>query len=320
MTDRVRALQRKVPLPQLVAVVVVFLYGNATIVGFGETVSIDTMLVLAAILGLAALGQTLVMILGGLDLSIPGFILVGALGSVSVAQSVPYGVGVLLLFGAAALTGGGVGWVCARYRIQPLVLSLAVGTIAGGIVTATTSAGDSPPPPGWLARLTSPASTTAGLTVPPLAVVWAVVAVAVAVLLYRTPFGRRVYATGENMQAAGLALVRTHGAWAVVFALSATCSVAAGVLLSGFVGSGNAHLGDPYLFQGLTAVILGGTTFFGLRGDYTHTVLGALLMTELSTVLIGKGLSDARQQMLFGALILIVVAVYGRQARVQDRV
>src|SRR5439155_23750290 len=121
-------------------------------------------------------------------------------------------------------------------------------------------------------------------------------------------------------RAADLCLIRTQWIWAVVFALSAASSTAAGVLLSGFVGSGNAHLGDPYLFQGLTAVIVGGTTFFGLRGDYTHTVLGALLMTELSTVLIGKGLSNAAQQMLFGVLILLVVAIYGRQARVQDRV
>jgi ribose transport system permease protein len=318
--QRLGDIQRHVPVLQLGAVVVVFAYGNATIVGFGARVSINTMLVLAAILGLAALGQTLVMILGGLDLSVPGFILVGALGSVSLAKSVPFGVALALLVGAAAATGAVVGWLCGRFRIQPLVLTLAVGAAVGGIVTASTTAGDLPPPPGWLTSLASPASTTFGAPVPPLAVIWAVVAVAIAIVLHKAPFGRRVYATGENMRAAGLALIPTRRIWAVVFALSAAASTAAGVLLSGFAGSGNAHLGDPYLFQGLTAVIVGGTTFFGIRGDYTHTVLGALLMTELSTVLVGKGLSNAGQQMLFGVLILLVVAIYGRQARVQDRV
>jgi len=320
MSRRLRQIQQRVPILQLGAVVLVFAYGNATIVGFGERVPINTMLVLAAILGLAALGQTLVMILGGLDLSVPGLILVGALGSVSLARSMPYGVALVVLVVASGAIGAGVGWLCGRYRIQPLVLTLATGAAVGGVVTATTTAAESSPPPGWLTTLASPASETFGAPIPPLAVIWAVVAVVAAVALHRTAFGRRVYATGENMRAASLALIRTQRVWGVVFGLSAAFSTAAGVLLSGFVGSGNAHLGDPYLFQGLTAVILGGTTFFGLRGDYTHTVLGALLMTELSTVLIGKGLSNAVQQMLFGVLILLVVAIYGRQARVQDRV
>lgn len=320
MIHRLEQVQRRVPLLQIAAVVAVFAYGTFTIVGFAEQVSINTMLVLAAILGLAALGQTLVMILGGLDLSVPGFILVGALGSVWLAKSIPFMAAIVLLLIAAGAVGAGVGWLCGRYRIQPLVLTLAVGAAVGGIVTATTTAGESPPPPAWLTSFVSPASETFGSPIPPLAVLWAAVAVAVAIALHRTIVGRRVYATGENIRAAGLALIRTQRIWAVVFALSAAASTAAGVLLAGFVGSGNARLGDPYLFQGLTAVILGGTTFFGIRGDYTHTVLGALLMTELSTVLIGKGLSNAVQQMLFGVLILLVVAIYGRQARVQDRV
>jgi len=320
MIGLLERLQRRVPALQIAAVAGVFLYGYQTIPGFGQTVSIDTMLVLAGLLGLAAFGQTLVVILGGLDLSIPGFILVGAVGSVALGRSVPFGVAVGLIVGASAVVGALTGWTCSRQRLQPLVLTLAVGAIAGGVVIALTSAGDSPPPPDWLAKITSPATKSFGLAIPPLVFIWAAIGLVAGVTLHNTPIGRRLYAAGDNAEAAALALVRTDRIWALVFALSATCSVMTGVLLAGFVGSGNAHLGDPYLFQGITAVIVGGTTFFGARGDYTHTVLGALLMTELSTVLIGKGLSDATQQMLFGVLILLAVAIYGRQARVQDRV
>jgi ribose transport system permease protein len=320
MTAALTRVQRRIPVLQVAAVVGVFVYGFQTIPGFGQTVSVDTMLVLAALLGVAALGQTLVVILGGLDLSIPGFILVGAVGSVALGQSMPFGVGVALLVSAAVGVGAVTGWACSRLRLQPLVLTLAVGAIAGGVVIAFTSAGDAPPPPVWLAKVTSPATQSFGVPVPPLALIWALIALAASITLHRTPTGRRLYATGANSEAAALTLVQTDRIWAAVFAVSALCSIVAGVLLAGFVGSGNSHLGDPYLFQGLTAVIVGGTTFFGARGDYTHTVLGALLMTELSTVLIGKGLSEATQQMLFGALILLAVALYGRQARVQDRV
>ena len=80
------------------------------------------------------------------------------------------------------------------------------------------------------------------------------------------------------------------------------------------------RIGDPYLFSGLTAVIVGGTTFMGARGDYTHTVVGALILTVLTTILVGKGYDQADQQIIFGVLILLVVAGYGRDRRLRDRV
>jgi ribose transport system permease protein len=92
-----------------------------------------------------------------------------------------------------------------------------------------------------------------------------------------------------------------------------------GVLLAGFAGA-DQTLGDPYLFSGLTAVIVGGTTFMGARGDYTHTVIGALILTVLTTILVGKGYDQADQQIIFGLLILLVVASYGRERRLRDRV
>jgi ribose transport system permease protein len=150
--------------------------------------------------------------------------------------------------------------------------------------------------------------------------VWAVVALVAGLVMHRRPVGRRFFAAGANARAAALARVRTDRLAMGVFALSAGGSVIVGTLLAGFAGAGDPDLGDPYLFQGLAAVIIGGTAFFGARGDYSHTVLGALLMVELTTVLIGKGLSASVQQMLFGALILLVVALYGRQPRVRDRV
>lgn len=313
-------LQRRFPLLQVVAVVAVFVYGFETIPGFGTTSSIDTMLVLAALLGLSAIGQTLVVMLGGLDLSIPGFILVGAVGSVELGKAMPFALAVALMLLVSAVVGGAVGWICHRQRLQPLVLTLAVGSVAGGLMILWTTSRAPAAPPAWLATATSPMTKTLGLPFPPVVLFWVALAVAFALVLHRTPLGRRIYAAGDNPAAAQLALVRTDRVWTLVFALSACFSAVVGVLLAGFVGADDSGLGDPYLFQGLTAVIVGGTTFFGTRGDYTHTAVGALLLTELSTVLIGKGLSNAQQQMLFGLLILLVVAIYGRQSRVQDRI
>ncbi|MEN3279475.1 MAG: ribose transport system permease protein [Solirubrobacteraceae bacterium] len=315
------ALQRHVPATQLVALAALFVYGSATIAGFSSTSSIDSMLVLAALLGLAALGQTLVLILGGLDLSIPGHIVMGAIVVSQLYGTEHWGTGpaIAVPLAIAAALGGLTGWVCHRWRIQPLVVSLGVGTIASGGALAWTQGHFTGSAPPFLSKLTTPTSTTLGLDVPQVAAIWLIVALAMAAVLHRTVPGRRLYATGANPRAAGLTGIRTRRVWVAVFAVSAVMSAVVGCLLAGFAGA-DQSVGNPYLFEGLTAVIVGGTTFTGARGDYSHTVVGALILTVLTTVLVGKGYSQADQQITFGILILLVVAGYGRDVRIRDRV
>jgi len=318
---RARAVQRRIPALQVLALVLLFAYGLSTIDGFSAQTSIDSMLVLAALLGLAALGQTLVLILGGLDLSIPGHIVMGAIVASQLYGShhwsAPLAIGIVVLI--AAVLGALTGWVCHRWRIQPLIVTLGVGAISAGGVTAWTTGKPAATAPAFLTDLTSATGTTFGLQIPPVVVIWGAVAVVVAVFLHRTVPGRKLYATGANPRAAGLARIDTSRVWILVFAASAVMSALVGVLLAGFAGA-DPTLGDPYLFSGLTAVIVGGTTFMGARGDYTHTFVGALILTVLTTILVGKGYDQADQQIIFGALILLVVAGYGRDQRLRDRV
>jgi ribose transport system permease protein len=319
--SRAIALQRRAPVLQLIAVVALFTYGAETIAGFSAQTSVDSMLVLAALLGLAALGQTLVLILGGLDLSVPGHIVMGAIVVTQLYGahhwSAPLAIAVAVL--AAAILGAATGWICHRWRIQPLIVTLGVGAISSGATVAWTQGklnGSAPP---FLTTLSSATGTTFGIQVPPVVVVWAVVAIALAVFLHRTVPGRRLYATGANPRGAALAGIDTKRVWVGVFAASAVLSALVGCLLAGFAGA-DQSIGEPYLFQGLTAVIVGGTTFMGARGDYTHTVIGALILTLLTTILVGKGYDQADQQIIFGLLILLVVAGYGRDRRLRDRV
>jgi ribose transport system permease protein len=313
--------QRRLPVLQTLALVVLFIYGASTINGFSNETSIDSMLVLAALLGLAALGQTLVLVLGGLDLSIPGHIVMGA---IVVSQlygthhwSAPLAIAVVIVI--AAVLGAATGWICHRWRIQPLIVTLGIGAISAGGAVAWTRGRVTGAAPHFLTDLTTATGTTFGLHVPPIVAIWLGVAVAVAVVLHRTVAGRKLYATGANPRAAGLARIDTNRVWVLVFTFSAVVSAVVGVLLAGFAGA-DQTIGDPYLFSGLTAVIVGGTTFMGARGDYTHTVVGAMILTVLTTILVGKGYSQADQQIIFGALILLVVAGYGRDRRLRDRV
>jgi ribose transport system permease protein len=319
--DRVRAAQRRLPLVQVLALVLLFEWGTWTIVDFATRPSVLSMLVAASFLGLAGAGQTLVVLIGGIDFSIPAFIS-GA--SIAVSQLTSgshwaFGPALALCVAVALVLGAINGYVAHRFRVQPLVVTLGMSSIVTGIVLVWTHSQQTGSAPEFLTGLTSITGRTFGIGVPPIVVVWAVVAVVLGIGLRRTIAGRRLYATGANPVAAELALVRTRRVWVATYALSALLATLLGILLAGYAGSGNTTLGDPYLFEGLAAVIVGGTAF-GARGDYSRTVLGALVLTVLSTVLVGKGYTNADQQIIFGILILVVVAGYGRDPRMRDRI
>jgi ribose transport system permease protein len=317
---RAADLQRTYPLAQGVALIAIYLYGVSSIPGFASRSSLYAMLVLASLLGLVAAGQTLVLLIGGIDFSVPAYIVAGATLTVQLTGKGWSFLPILaLVIAIPAVFGSAAGWIAHRFRIFPLIVTLAMGSIVTGGTLVWSQGLVLGTAPAWLSRFTSPIGKTFGVSFPPIAVLWIVVALIIGVVLHRTVAGRWLYATGSNPRAADLALVRTRLVWVATFAFSAVIASVVGVLIAGFSGSGEQSIGDPYLFEGLTAVVIGGTAF-GARGDYWRTVLGTLILTLLTTVLVGKGASAADQQILSGVLILVVVAVYGREKRLRDRV
>jgi ribose transport system permease protein len=315
------ALQRSAPLAQILALAGLYGLGAATLQGFTSLASLKAMLVLAALLGLAATGQTIVVLLGGLDLSIAGFISFGdVLFAVLSGKGWAFVPALLVVLAIALALGTVNGYLCARFGLQPIVVTIAMGFVLAGIAQVEVSNFTIGAVPAFLERFSSATGQTLGLGVPPVVVMWAIVAILTGVLLARTRLGRRIYQTGSNPVAAELALVRTGRIRTGAFAFSALCAAVVGVLLAGFTGSADATAGDQYLFSSLAAVIVGGTSIVGARGDYWRTVLGALIITVLSTLLIGHGYSTGDQQILFGVAILIVVVAYGREPRLRDRV
>ena len=149
---------------------------------------------------------------------------------------------------------------------------------------------------------------------------WIVLTVIIGVVLHLTGIGRRLYATGANERAAGLALIRTELVWVCAFAVSAVFSAIAGILLGAWSGTGEQSIGEPYLFLSIAAVIVGGTSLIGARGDYWRTVLGSLILIVLTTNLVGHSYSEATQQIVLGLIILVVVGTYGRDRALRDRI
>ena len=314
-------LSRRFPIVQLAVLAVVFLWGAIQLDGFASPSSLRAMSVIAALLALASLGQTFVIIIGGLDLAVPGYITVGAVAAAQLAgdQRWPLWQVALLVMLVCGLAGGAIGAICHYLRVESLVVSLGMSSVLiGGVVVATKANILGVPPEGigsWVAVL----GTTFGLPVPPVIVLTAVLTVASWLLLTRTVVGRRLYATGANPVAAQELLIPTGWIWVSVFAFGAAFTGLVGILIGGFSSGASVSTGDPYFYSGLAAVLVGGTALGAAQGDFFRTVLGALTLTGLTTILGGIGLGEGDARILYGIAIVLVVLAYGRGRRLRDR-
>lgn len=319
---RLAFLLRETPLAQLAALAALVLCGVATLDGFTQLASFKSMLLVASFLGIAALGQTLVVLIGHIDLAIPGYIAFGNVGLVLLVgeRGWPLPAALATLVACAFPAGALCGYICHRLNAQSIVVTLGMNFVLQGLVGLLAEGGVQGEVPAWLTRFASVGGTTFGVGVPPLVVLWATLAVVVGVVLRRTVAGRRLYLTGSNPGAAQLALVRTGRVVTLTFGWSAVAGVATGVLLTGFSGSADGTIGMQYLFMSLAAVVIGGTSIIGARGDYWRSVLGALILTVVTTLLIGHGYQPADQTILLGVILLVVVLIYGREAPIRDRV
>src|SRR5258708_16671900 len=305
----------------MVLAVSIFVLGGVLIRGFGSLFSVRSMLTLAAFLGIAAVGQTLVTLIGGIDLSIP--FMMGFANVVATnlnGDGIPFGIVVLTVLAIAGLVGAFNGIMSSRLNIHPLIVTLGVGNIIQGAVSLWTKRFPTGSAPEYINHFVSIGATTGPIPLPPLVLFWLVLAVVMIFVLQRTVFGRQLYALGSNPEAARLALVRPVRMWAIAFALSGIFAAVGGIFLLGFTGSAFARVGEPYLFQSIAAVVIGGTSLTGGRGGYTGTLIGAIVLIELTTVLIGLGLSPSLVQAALGLVIIILVSVYGRERHIRNQI
>lgn len=305
-----------------VAVIVLYLIGSATISGFGSANSLGSLLTLSAFLGVAAAGQTSVILLGGIDLSMASTI---GLGEVFTSIMYARHESILVIFGVLVALGIVIGLVnggvSSAVRVHPLVVSLGTSfAIQGGVLIWTNGgmgAGASPP---WLASLTVWSINLGVVYLASVVFVWLGWVLLEWMLEQRSVIGRQIFALGSSEPAAVLGMARRRTTWVVAFVFSALSGEAAGVLLTGFSGGANFGVGGPYLFTTITAVVIGGTSLLGGSGGAVRTVAGALLVTEISTLLIGLGIGPNLQESLLGVFILCVAVLSGREPALRTQI
>ncbi|HEY3902716.1 MAG TPA: ABC transporter permease [Streptosporangiaceae bacterium] len=315
------AAQRKFPLLQVLVLAALVLYVGAADGDFSWNDLWAPILLQGSFLGIAAAGQTLVILLGGLDFSIGAYLVAGNLLVTHLVglEHWNFALVALLVLAICVLGGGFAGWICHRFGLEPLVVTLGMSSVVVGAVVGSDAKLLNGAGPGWLTDFTAQSSKTFGVPIPPIVTFWIVLAAIVTLILARTVPGRRLYLTGASLKAAELAGVRTGRVWASAYAASAVLAGLAGVMLAGFSTGGDTNVGSSYLFPGLAAVIVGGTLMGG-RGDYLRTCLGALIVTALNFVIAVLNVGAAAAQIVFGGLLLATVAVYGRERRLRDRV
>jgi ribose transport system permease protein len=304
-----------------ILVPVLFILSVIFIPGYFSKASIVSLLILASLLGLSSLGQTMTIIAGGIDLSIPAVI---GLSDIIVTQLYYKGWSLPVIFLAIAALAILIGTVSALasvlLRVHSLITTFGMSLIVSGVALEWSNGATSGAVPGWLTSSVSVIGKTGPIPVPAIIFVWAVASVLAVFFMNRTRLGRETYALGANAVAARLATVRSVWVQVVVFSISALCAALVGIFFAGYSGIPDPTVGEPYFFLTITAVVIGGTSLLGGRGGYLRTVLGALIVAELTTLLVGVGFNASFQELALGILVILLASSYGRELKVAAKI
>ncbi len=267
----------------------------------------------ASFLGVIATGMMAVILLGQIDLSVPWVVTTGAMmacaatayGTTGAVLAIPFGI----LCGA---TIGLVNGIAVAYlRIPSMIITLATNAVAQGLMVVYTG-GFSPQDSASAAmRFLATGYAIPGL--PNGVLVWLAVGLLAVFLLTRTTFGRSLYAIGNRERAAYMSGINTRRITLLAFIISGGLSALGGVLLAGYASKASQSMGDAYLLPSIAAVVLGGTHVLGGKGSYLGTVAGVILITLLQSILSVMQIEEAGRQLIYGAVIIGMLLLYGRQ-------
>lgn len=271
----------------------------------GSWAQVQTVMVLASFLVVLSFGHGLVILIGGLDLSLPALITLGGVLATSLVGAGNPGAWYLLPL--VLLICGGVGLVTALgivwLKVPPFIMTMATSIIVASAAlgfTKGTPRGASPEAMTWLMK-----SQALGM---PLPVLFLVLFVAVGWLVQsRSTLGRYLYAIGTNPEAARIAGIPMLTAQIAPYVISAACAGFTGMMLAGYSNGATLRMGDNYLLPSIAAVVIGGSSILGGSGSFLGTVGGAILLTTLGTIISAIGLQFGLRTVIEGAVILIAL-------------
>ena len=262
-------------------------------------------------LAILAACQTLTMLTGGIDLSVgavasmSGFLVATLVNS----QGLPVAIVIALI--AAALVGLTSGIGVGVFRVHPLIMTLGISLVVLGLANVwqlqMVQTGAGVPP-----AMRSLGSDRLFDILPYNLAVFIPLALVILLALRRTGYGRMLYAIGDNPIAARLSGARAWQVLLLLYIVSALIAAIGGFLIAGLTNVASVTLADSYVLPSVAAAVIGGTSILGGRGGYSGTIVGALILTVLTSLLSAMGFPEAVRQVLFGAIIVLVAAAYTR--------
>jgi ribose transport system permease protein len=256
---------------------------------------------------LVAAGQTIVIIGGGIDISVGGVVsLVDVLAATYITGNLGGGSMVLwtvLLIALGVAIGSINGLLIGPFELSPVVVTIATWSICGGIsLFILASAG------GAITPAYSNFWTLTSWGVP-----HALIAIVVLLLIWagfrRTRTGMSIYAVGSDSEAARLTGVPVRRARFLTYALSGGCSALAGLFLAANTSTGDPTVGPPFILNSIAAVVIGGTAITGGRGGISRSVLGALIFIVIGDVIFAANVSSYLTPLITGLVLLAVVVI-----------
>jgi ribose transport system permease protein len=297
------ALQRLGPLIALLVICAGLSFLSSDFLTVGNAFDVMRQVSINAVI---SFGMTLTILLGGIDLSVGSILAVSSV-LIALMMQAGWAAGLATLLG---LVCGGVmgsvnGLVIGKGKVAPFIATLGMMTLLRGVALALSQGS---PISGFSSNFFAMLGGGYLAQLVPLPVVWMLVLFGVFwFLLAKTVFGRHLYATGGNAEAANLSGVKTDRIQLLAYTISGATAAAAGVILTSRLNSAEPTAGAGYELDAITAVVLGGTSLSGGRGRISGTLVGALLIGVLNNGLNLLGVPAFYQQVVKGAVILIAV-------------
>ena len=288
-------------------IIVVILFAVISVLrpGFASGSHVKVLLLEASIIGLAAVGQTFVILTGGIDMSVPWIFTAGAMaayvsGRLENANSVLV---ILLILLGGFLLGMINGTAVAYLGVPSIVMTIGLNTILQGGVTGLTSGAVNGVAPGIMYTL----ATGSVFNISYGFILWMVMTVLVMLILRKTKYGRSLYALGNSRGVVFFSGIQRKRVEALAYGISGLFAAMAGMLMVGKTGSAYLGMGNPFQFQTIAAVALGGVAMSGGSGSYMGTVAGSMTIAVLLAVLTALNLSPELQQIFYGLILFVAI-------------
>jgi ribose transport system permease protein len=258
-----------------------------------------------SITGIVVLAELLVVVTGGIDISVGSVLGLAAVLSAGLFDGRSMVLGILVGVAVGAVLGALNGLLVAYRGLEPFIVTLGMLALARGLVYAYTE-GVPVSPSG--SDFSVPGIATIA-RFPVLGIIWIVCILVVAFLLYRTVFGRRLYAIGSNKNAAFSSGIPVKRTLLAVYVLAGLLAGLGGFLLSSRLGSGTPTAGTNYELDAIAAVVIGGARLSGGQGRVFGALVGTLIFGVISNLLVLLNVSTFLQDAFRGALILLAVTL-----------